>query len=472
LYLKDSITVGEGRGNAFIMFLKKRRDGDCVMLKTPEKIRDLQRKLYQKAKQQKGYRFYLLYDKVCRLDILTHAYILVIANKGAPGVDGVTFESVEETEGGDQGYLEVIAGELKGKEYKPQPVRRVYIPKAGGGKRPLGIPTIRDRIVQMAVKILIEPIFEADFQENSYGFRPKRNAHQAVDDVRAYLLKGKMDVIDADISKYFDTIPHDKLIQLAAKRIVDKNILKLIKMWLKAPIVEEHEDGKKEYQGNDKGTPQGGVISPLLANIYLNVLDTLWKTKKVQERLGARLVRYADDVVILCEGNTARILKGMKAVFNDLGLTLNEEKTKVVDARHESFTFLGFSIGMRKGRKAGVLFPLIEPSKKAMKHIRSEIKQLTTERYSATPTEVVIRRVTEVVRGWVGYFYYGNCTKAMSTLKEYLLYRLRVYMRRKYHFHGFGYMAFPNSYYHDTLGVYKVPLTAPWRHAMKASARR
>jgi group II intron reverse transcriptase/maturase len=313
----------------------------------------------------------------------------------------------------------------------------------------------------MAVKIIIEPIFEADFQDNSYGFRPKRNAHQAVDDVKAHLLQGKMNVIDADISKYFDTIPHDKLMQLVAKRIVDKNILKLIRMWLKAPVVEEHEDGKKEYKGNDKGTPQGGVISPLLANIYLNVLDTLWKAKKVQERFGARLVRYADDVVILCEGNTERILKGLKAVLSDLGLTLNEVKTKVIDARRDSFEFLGFRIVMRNGRKSGRLFPLTEPSKKAMMHIRSEIKQLTTERYSATPTGTVIQRVNEVVKGWVGYFYYGNCTKAMSALRYYLGYRMRVYIRRKHHYRSLGYKAFPDGYYYDTLGLFRVPTTAP-----------
>jgi RNA-directed DNA polymerase len=462
----------EGRGNSFITFLKKRRKGDCGMLKTPEKIRELQRKLYQKAKQEKEYRFYLLYDKVYRMDILNHAYNLVKANKGAPGVDGETFESVEKKEGGVEGYLKEVAGELKRKEYKPKPVRRIYIPKADGGKRPLGIPTIRDRVVQMAVKIVIEPIFEADFQDNSYGFGPKRSAHQAVDDVKEHLDQGRMKVIDADISKYFDTIPHEKLLQLVAKRIVDKNILKLIKMWLKAPIVEEREDGKKEYKGNDKGTPQGGVISPLLANIYLNVLDTLWKVKKVQERLGARLVRYADDCVVLCKGNTERVLNGMKTVLGDLGLTLNEVKTKVVDAQQEKFTFLGFSVCVKRGRKFGRLFPLVEPSKKAMKHIRSEIKQLTTEQYSAIPTEVVIQRVNEVVRGWVGYFYYGNSSRAMSSLRRYLVRRMRIYLRRKHHYRGYGYKRFPDDYYYQTLGLYKIPRTAPWAQTAKASGGR
>jgi len=319
------------------------------MLKTPEKIRELQRKLYQKAKQEKEYRFYLLYDKVYRQDVLNHAYCLVKANKGAPGVGGETFESIGERERGVEGYLEKIAGELKRKEYRPNPVRRVYIPKSDGGKRPLGIPVIKDRVVQMAVKIVIEPIFEADFQDNSYGFRPKRSAHQAVEDVQKHLLQGKTDVIDADISKYFDTIPHDKLMQQVAKRIADKNILKLLKMWLRAPVVDEREDGKKEYKGNDKGTPQGGVISPLLASIYLNVLDTIWKIEKVQERFGARLVRYADDCVVLCKGEAERILKGVKAILNNLGLTINEAKTTVVDARQNSFGFLGFTIAMKKG---------------------------------------------------------------------------------------------------------------------------
>ena len=440
------------------------------MLETPEKIRELQRKLYQKAKQEKEFRFYLLYDKVYRLDILSHAYRLVRANKGAPGIDGVAFEAIEKEEGGAEKYLESISEELKGKTYKPMPVRRVYIPKSDGSKRPLGIPTVKDRIVQMAAKLVIEPIFEADFQENSYGFRPKRSAHQAIEDITLHLNKGYTQVIDADISKYFDTIPHDKLLKLVTKRIVDKHILKLIKMWLNAPVVEEREDGKKEYRGNDKGTPQGGVISPLLANIYLNVIDTMWKAKEIEEKMRARLVRYADDFVVLCKGKTERILEGIKRTTNHLGLSLNEKKTRVVEAG-EGFNFLGFNIKVVRNPKTGKSFPLTRPSKKSMKHIRAEIKAMTNRTQLILPEESIIRKVNETVRGWVGYFYFKNCSRDFQQLNEYLKERVRIYLRRKYRKVS-KYKAYPNRYLYKTLGLYKIPTTARWTQPAKACGRR
>lgn len=453
-------------------FRRRKGKGDCEMLVTPEKIRELQKKLYRKAKQEKEFRFYALYDKVYRLDILSHAYNLVRNNKGSHGVDGITFENIEEYEGGVERYLEGIAKELRNKIYRPMPVRRVFIPKTDGSKRPLRIPTIRDRIVQMAVKIVVEPIFEADFHENSYGFRPKRDAHQAMDDISFHLRKGKTQVIDADITKYFDSIPHDKLIKQVAKRVVDKNILRLIKLWLKAPVVEEGEDGKKRYKGNDKGTPQGGVISPLLANIYLNVLDKLWKIKKVQERSGARLIRYADDFVVLCRCNTEKTLMGIRKVLEDLELGLNDEKTKVVDASQESFSFLGFTIEVKKNPKTKRDFPLIKPSKKSIKRIKAEIKGLTCRKNHALPKEVVVSKLNGKVRGWSNYFYYGNCSKDLSKLKGFLDERVRTYLRRKHKMKNRGYKAFPYKYLYENLKLYKIPTTAPWTQAVKAFGRR
>lgn len=442
------------------------------MLETPDRIRELQRKLYRKVKQEPNYRFYLLYDKVYRRDILSHSYRLVRANKGASGVDGLTFESIEEGEGGAEKYLDEIAEDLERKTYRPMPVRRVYIPKSDGRQRPLGIPTIKDRVVQMAVKLVIEPIFEADFEDNSYGFRSKRDAHQAMDDVSLQLRMGKTQVIDADISKYFDSIPHDKLLALVAKRIVDKHILRLIKQWLKASVVEERKDGKKRTEGNPRGTPQGGVILPLLANIYLHVLDRIWRMKKVEERFKARLIRYADDFVVLCQGQPERVLKGIKAVLRSLELSLNEDKTRVIDAKKQSFDFLGFTLEVRKNPKTGRRFPLITPAKEAMAEIRAEIKALTCRNNLRLPKEVIIRRLNELVRGWTGYFYYGNCSRNLTKLKEFLDGRVRIYLRRKHAKKSRGYKAYPYKYLYGNLGLYKIPTTAPWTQAAKASGRR
>jgi RNA-directed DNA polymerase len=419
------------------------------MLKTPDQIRELRQKLYQKAKQEKEFRFYALYDKVWRKDIIEFAYHLVRAKKGSPGIDGVTFDAIE-GEGAER-YLESITEELRTKTYKAEPVRRVYIPKPDGTKRPLGIPTIKDRVIQMAVKIVIEPIFEADFQHCSYGFRPGRDAHKAMDEVNLQLRCKNTQVIDADITKYFDTIPHDRLLEAVAKRIVDKNILKLVKMWLKAPIVEE-ENGKKRYKGNDKGVPQGGVISPLLANIYLNAFDVAMQ--------GVRLVRYADDLVILCRYNVRKTFDRMAEVLDTLGLTLNADKTRIINAAEEGFTFLGFTVRLAKSRRTGKTFPLVVPSKKAMLHVRKEIRGITASQNHMVPTEAIVAKLNELVRGWVGYFYYGNSSNACAKIKHYLEERVRTYLRRKHQVRG--YKAYPPSYLYKNLGLYRVPTTASW----------
>jgi RNA-directed DNA polymerase len=428
------------------------------VLTTPEQIQELQKKLYQKAKQEKEFRFYALYDKVYRKDILEYAYRLVKANKGAPGIDGITFEVIEEQ--GVERYLEQIAEELRTKTYTPMPVKRVYIPKPDGSKRPLGMPTIKDRVVQMAVKTLIEPIFEADFQDSSYGFRPGRSAHQAMDDVSLQLRCKNTQVIDADITKYFDTIPHDRLLKAVAKRIVDKNIPKLIKMWLKAPVIEED---KRTLRGNHKGTPQGGVISPLLANIYLNALDVALKM--------TRLVRYADDLVVLCRYNVDNTYGRMADVLHNLGLTLNTEKTRIVDATREGFTFLGFTVRIAKSPRTGKMFPLIVPSKNATGRIKKEIKEATCRKNLALPKEVTIARLNVTLRGWVNYFHYMHCTKTFVHLKNYTEERVRIYLSRKHRLRGRGYTKYPNTYLYEHLGLYRIPTIAPWTHA-KAYGRR
>jgi RNA-directed DNA polymerase len=287
------------------------------VLVTPEKIRTLQRKLYTKAKQEPGYRFYAWYDKVYRADIVRHAYNLVRSNKGAPGIDGVSFETIEAGEGVEL-FLEQLAEEVKNRTYRPMPVCRVMIPKPDGSRRPLGIPTIRDCVVQMAVKLVIEPICEADFCECSYGFRPKRSAHDAVDDVADALHKGNNRVIDADLSTYFDTIPHAKLMAVVAERIVDGRIVHLLKQWMKSPMVEKEKDGKNHMSGgksNRRGAPQGSVISPLLANLYLRLLNRIWERHNLERRYAARLVRYADDMVVLCTRDTDKPLSMVKHVL-------------------------------------------------------------------------------------------------------------------------------------------------------------
>lgn len=440
------------------------------MLTTPEVIRTLQRKLYTKAKQEPAYRFYALYDKVWRADILMHAWRLVRTNQGSPGVDGMNFEAIERGIGIDA-FLAELAQDLKNKTYQPSAVRRVMIPKADGTERPLGIPTIRDRVAQMAVKLIIEPIFEADFCPNSYGFRPKKSAHDAVDEIAQALHQGYTNVIDADLSKYFDSIPHAQLLAVIAERVVDSAILHIIKLWLKAPVIGEDKDGTKKNVGggraNSKGTPQGGVISPLLSNCYLHLLDRIWERHQLRWKLKARIVRYADDFVVLCAGSVDPALATVRQVLDRLELTLNENKTRIVDARKESFNFLGFAIRVSKGLKTGKSYPHVCPAQKSLAKIKDRVTQLTSRDRTPIPLEKVVGGMNASLRGWAGYFHYRNSNGVLEKVKVHAEERLRTHLmkRHKVKDRGIGLGRFPSQQLYEKYGLYKVPTKAGWKTA-------
>lgn len=437
----------------------------AVRLETPQKIRDLQRGLYLKAKREPKFRFYLLHDKVWREDILKHAYRLVRANGGAPGIDGVTFQSIENGEGESQ-FLLKLQQELKEKTYRAQPVRRVYIPKADGRKRPLGIPTIRDRVAQMAVKMVIEPIFEAEFEECSYGFRPKRDAHQAVGAIRQALYNGHPHVFDVDLQQYFDTIPHSKLLTLVARRISDRHILRWIKQWLKAVVVEEDEQGRRRSVGGKKakrGTPQGGVISPLLANVYLHLFDRVFLAYCRATEQAAHLVRYCDDFVILTRARVGETLEKVKEVLGRMELTLNEEKSRVVDAREGGFNFLGFTFSRKRNRQKGKDIILVEPSRKSQLHFREEVRHLTGRWSHCLAEEEVLGRVNRYVSGWVNYFHLYNSTQAFRRQRFFLEQRIRKYLQKRRQRKGFGTKRWSTARLYRELGLCAIPVHAPYR---------
>jgi RNA-directed DNA polymerase len=403
-----------------------------MSLATPSKIRELQSKLYRKAKNEPGYRFYMLYDKIYREDILAHAYALARANQGAPGVDGQTFERIEST--GREKWLAGIQQELRNKTYQPQPVRRVMIPKPGGGERPLGIPTIRDRVVQTAAKIVLEPIFEADLEPSAYGYRPKRSAQDAIRKAHKLICEGYTDVVDADLSKYFDTIPHCELLQCVARRIVDREVLRLIKMWLQAPVEERDENGKRRLTGGKDrhcGTPQGGVASPMLANLYMNRLLKGWQNTKRGEQFDAHIVNYADDFVILSRGKAAEALNWTRQVVTRMGVTLNEAKTSIKRARQESFNFLGYTFGPHRYKKDGRWYLGASPSKKALARIKEKVGQLLVPRNTGT-WEEARNRLNQILRGWSAYFNYGTRAAAYDAVDNYVYDSVRHFLRRRH----------------------------------------
>ena len=434
----------------------------AVRLQTPQKIRDLQRKLYLKAKREPKFRFYLLQDKVWREDILEHAYRLVRANGGAPGIDGVSFQSIETGEG-EAKFVSKLQQELKEKTYRTQAVRRVYIPKADGTNRPLGIPTIRDRVAQMAVKIVIEPIFEAGFEGCSFGFRPKKDAHQAVGAIREALSHGHPYVLDADLQQYFDTIVHDKLMKLIAGRISDRHILGWINQWLRAPVVEEDQEGKRRTKPTKRGTPQGGVISPLLANIYLHLFDREFLSYCRATGLKAHLVRYADDFVVLMRGGMEATLNEVKRVLARMELKLNEEKSRVVDAREESFDFVGFTFSRKINPKTGRVITLVEPSRKSEEQFRDEVRDMTSRVSHCLPQHEVMERVNRYVRGWVNYFHLHNSTRVFTRQRFFLEQRMRKYLRGRRQIKGFGLRSWPASRLYQEFGLVAIPVHAQYR---------
>jgi len=435
-----------------------------MSLTTPDKIRTFQRKLYCKAKAEPAFRFYVLYDKICREDILHHAYRLARANAGAPGVDEETFAQIEER--GLEAWLAGLREELVSKTYRPDPVRRVMIPKPNGeGERALGIPTIRDRVIQTAAKLVLEPIFEADFEGSAYGYRPARGAVDAVKDVHRHLCRGYTDVVDADLSRYFDSIPHDDLLKSVARRVADGAVLRLIKLWLKAPIEERDGDGRRRIVGgkrNKRGTPQGGVASPLLANIYMNRFLKHWRLTGRGEAFRAHVVSYADDFVILSRGCAAEALAWTTAVMTRLGLTLNEAKTSLRDARQERFTFLGYSFGPHWYKANGQWYLGTSPSKKSVQRLKTTVGNLLVPGNNA-PWQEVRDTLNRSLRGWSNYFCYGTRRSAFRSVDRYTYERVRDFLARRHKVAGRGTRRFSCDAVYGELGLLRLerlPLAA------------
>jgi RNA-directed DNA polymerase len=427
-----------------------------VSLATPDKIRRLQRKLYVKAKQEPRFRFYQLYDKIYRPDILAHAYALCRANGGAPGVDGMTFEQIE-TAGLDE-WLARLGKELHDKTYEPGPVRRVLIPKPGGGERALGIPTIRDRVAQTAAKLIVEPIFEADFEDSSYGYRPQRSAQDAVQAVHRAVCEGYTDVVDADLSKYFDTIPHGDLMKSVERRISDVHMLRLIRSWLKVPVEDPDERGRPRRRGgkrSNRGTPQGGVISPLLANIYMHRFLRAWREQGKDDVYRAKLVNYADDFVILSRGRAADALAWTRRAMSYIGLTLNETKTRLCNARAEHFDFLGYTFGPAHFRKDGHWYLAATPSKKAVERLREKLRGCLRAGIVA-PWSDVRDRLNRKLRGWSSYFSCGSRTLAYRAVDNFVQTAVRNFLQRRHKVPGRGTRRFSDSVIFGELGVLRL----------------
>jgi RNA-directed DNA polymerase len=406
-----------------------------MSLQPPEKVGKLQATLHTKAKEAPTYRFYALYDKVYRGDVLAYAYERCRANGGAAGVDGQTFADIQEY--GVERWLGELAQELKGKTYRPQAVRRVWIPKADGTQRPLGIPAIRDRVVQLAVVLVLEPIFEADLPPEQYAYRAERSAQGAVRAVQAQLDQGFTEVVDADLSGYFDSIPHTELMKSVARRVSDRHLLHLLKMWLEAPVEESDAQGRVQRTTRNKdegrGTPQGGVASPLLANLYMRRFVLGWKRLGHEQRLDAHIVNYADDFVICCRpGGADEALAALREMMAKLKLTVNEKKTRTCSVPSETFTFLGFTFGPQTSWKTGRVYVTPTPAAKKVQAICERISVATSGSTVWRDEEEQVGRLNQMLAGWANYFRLGYVTAAWRVVQQHACRRLRWWLRRKH----------------------------------------
>ncbi len=421
-----------------------------------DKVRQLQRRLWVAAKRSPERRFHALMDRVWRADLLWEAWRRVKRNRGGAGVDGETLAAVEQY--GVERMLSELASALRAGRYRPPPVLRRYSPKADGRRRPLGIPTVRDRVVQMAVTLVLEPIFEADFDDSAYGYRPKRSATDAVRAVHAALCDGYTDVVDADLSKYFDTIPHQELLQSVARRVVDRHLLHLLKMWLKVPVEERDDQGKRHMSGgkrSTRGTPQGGVISPLLANIYMHRFLRAWRERGKDQQYQARVINYADDFVILSRGHAAEALAWTRWAMTHLGLTLNETKTCLRTAPRESFDFLGYTFGQARYRKTGQTYLAARPSTRSVQRLKRAVRaQLRPGNQESWPA--VRTRLNRTLRGWATYFRYGSRATAGRAVDNYVYASVRHFLRRRHKVPTRGTRRFSAEQVFGPLGVYRM----------------
>jgi RNA-directed DNA polymerase len=427
-----------------------------VSLVPPGKVQTLQEALHAKAKSAPNYRFYALYDKLYRFDVLDYAYRCCRTNDGAAGVDGQTFDDIVKY--GVERWLDELADELRKKTYRPQAVRRVYIPKPDGKQRPLGIPTIKDRVVQMAALLVLEPIFEADLQPEQYAYRQGRSALEAVSQVQALLKAGHTEVVDADLSGYFDSIPHAELMRSVSRRVSDRHLLGLIKRWLEAPVEESDARGRKQRTTRNKdegrGTPQGAPLSPLLANLYMRRFILGWKQLGHERRLDAHIVNYADDFVICCRGTGPEAMSVMRTMMSKLKLTVNETKTRLCRVPDESFDFLGYTIGRCYSPKTGEVYLSTQPSAKKIRGLCRELSEQTRRgRWSWFEPEEMAGHLSSRLRGWANYFCLGWVSKAYRAVTAHACRRLRQWLLGTRKVQGSIWSRYHDRYLHEELGL-------------------